>query len=101
MYTTGTYETNKLMRDSDNIQNSPSLHVKFIQPKMKTSYSYSESTKSLQDTLIDIVSQKDTNSVYAQTRKKYIEGKLEELKLTDLQLKANKKHPLNIQNPLT
>ena len=94
MYTTSTYETNQLMSNSDNIHNSASLHTKFIQPKMKTPNNYPESKKSLQETLSDLVSLKDTNSVYAQTRKQYIEGKLEELKLSDLKLKANKKHQL-------
>ena len=94
MYTTSTYETKQLMSNSDNIHNSASLHTKFIQPKMKTPNNYPESKKSLQETLSDIVSLKDTNSVYAQTRKQYIEGKLEELKLSDLKLKAIKNHQL-------
>ena len=80
-----------------NTVHNPSVHFKFAQPRIKTNNLFPESDKSLQETLIDLVSLKDNTSLYARTREKYIEDKLEILKMADIQAKANKKPGIHLK----
>ena len=70
-----TYKTNLLTQDPNTVHN-PSVNVKFAQPRTTTENVFPESGTSLQETLQDLVSLKDNTSLYARTREKYIEDKL-------------------------